>query len=271
MLRRIGYQGTIVVHLQNDHLGHWTAEMLDALASQLDALVVCSTYLLQQSTAKSPALAAKSHLIFNGVNTELFYPREELRQPGTIFFVGSFIPQKGVLQLVNAFARMVKTHPAARLWIGGSTAFGVERETPYIRQVRERAEVIRKQTGADIQFLGSIHHDQQLPAWFQKAALFTSPSLFQEPFGLVNAEAMACATPVVGTNRGGVPEVLGNCGILINPENTEEYAAALSRLLSDSAESRRLGEAACKRSRTTFDWRVIAARWWDVLSGILGR
>ena len=261
MLRRMGYRGRIIVHLHNDHLGHWTPEALNALVPKLDALVVCSTYLGQRSSSKSSALAAKTELIFNGVNTEIFYPSEHLRERKTIFFVGQFLPQKGVLQLVEAFARVLQVHGDAKLVIGGSANFGIDKETPYIRQVRERAEQIRRKSGAEIQFLGSVHHDKELPAWFQRATVFTSPSLFQEPFGLVNAEAMACSTPVVGTNRGGVPEVLGEAGVVIDPENIPEYAAALIRLLADPAECRQLGQAARERSERLFDWRVIADRW----------
>lgn len=239
--------------------------MLDSLAPQVDAVAVCSTYIGEQFCHKSPAIAAKTKLIFNGVNTGLFFPREELRQPKTIFFVGSFIPSKGVLQLVRAYDRVLDSHPDAKLVIGGSVKFGVDRETPYIRLVRELAESIRKRKPADIQFTGSLHHDKELPAWFQRAAIFTCPSLFQEPFGLVNAEAMACATPVVGTNRGGVPEVLGGGGLSVDPENPDEFASALSRLLANPAECARLGEIGLERCRNFFDWRLVAENWQEFL------
>lgn len=268
VLRRLGYRGRIVVHLQNDHLGHWKSAMLDELAPQLDIVAVCSTYIADQFCSRSKTIAAKTHLIFNGVNTELFFPREEVREPKTIFYVGSFIPQKGVLQLVHAYERVLAMHPEAKLVIGGSVTFGVERETPYIRQVRELAEAIKKKTGVEIRFMGSLHHDKHLPEWFQRATIFSCPSLFQEPFGLVNAEAMACATPVVGTNRGGVPEVVGEGGVTVNPEDTDQFAATLNRLLANRAERARMGALGLERSRTVFDWRVIAERWRELLNSV---
>ncbi len=73
----------IILHLQNDHLGHWTASILDELAPHLEAVAVCSEYLRSTFAAKSPALAAKTKIVHNGVNTHLFFPREELREPGT--------------------------------------------------------------------------------------------------------------------------------------------------------------------------------------------
>src|SRR6202011_4527463 len=101
----------------------------------------------------------------------------------------------------------------------------------------------------------------ELPCFFQRATLFSSPSLFQEPFGLVNAEAMACATPVVGSDRGGIPEVLGNTGWLVDPENIEAFAAALTAALSEPARRTQLGRSALARYTENFDWRLIAKNW----------
>jgi glycosyltransferase involved in cell wall biosynthesis len=270
LLRSLGYRGRIIVHLQNDHLGHWSTAMLDALAPDLDGVVVCSSYLRAQSVGTSERLAAKTVVVHNGVNTELFFPREKLRRPKTIFFVGSLIPTKGALQLVEAYARVLRTHRDASLIIGGSTSFGKHEETRYVQEVRGLADSVRRQYGASIEFPGYVHHDRDLPGFFQRATLFTSPSIFQEPFGLVNAEAMACATPVVGSNRGGIPEVLADTGRLIDPENTAQYSDALTTLLSDSGTRACLGRAAVERSRTMFDWRVIAKTWAAYLQEVIG-
>lgn len=261
LLRSLGYRGAVIVHLQNDHLGHWSKEMLDALAPDLDGLVVCSDYLRTQSVQKSQALALKTTVVFNGVSTSMFFPREKVREPKTIFFVGSFIPAKGPLQLVEAYARILGSHPEAKLVIAGSTTFGKHKETPYVREVRRMAASLQKQHSATIEFPGYIHHDRDLPAFFQRATLFTSPSIFQEPFGLVNAEAMACGTPVVGSARGGIPEVLADTGRLIDPEDIPQYSEALKDLLSDTSERARMGRATLERCRKLFDWNVIAESW----------
>ncbi len=268
ILRQLGYKGAIIVHLQNDHLGHWSPLMLDALAPCLSALVVCSAYLRHTFAPKSKLLAAKTHVIFNGVNTDLFHLREDLREPKTIFFVGRFDPEKGVLQLVKAYARVLSEHPQTKLIIGGTTGFGTHRRTPYVRQVEELARSISQNNGAQIQFTGYIHHDRDLPACFQRATVFACPSLFQEPFGLVNAEAMACGTVVVGSERGGIPEVLGDTGYLLNPEDIEAFAHALSEVLKEVERRHQLGQAARERALSMFDWRVIAGRWMDLIRDV---
>jgi spore coat protein SA len=268
-LRGMGYEGTIWLHLHNNHLGHWTAAMLEALAPQVDGVAVCSTFLSETFAGRSPSLAAKTKVIFNGVNTQLFYPREEIREAKTIFFVGRFDEEKGVLQLVRAYARLLDRHPDAVLVIGGTTGFGVHRETDYVHKVRTLAQSLVRNRNARIHFPGYIHHDGDLPIWFQRATVVASPSLFQEPFGMVNAEAMACGTPVVGSNRGGIPEVLGEAGILVNPDEVEAFADALSNLLERADYRASLGRAAYLRCREMFDWDIIAQQWGSLL-GVKG-
>ena len=112
--------------------------------------------------------------------------------------------------MVRAFACVLEVHRDAKPVIGGAWGFGTHEETPYVSEVRD--EVLRLESGHTNcgQLPGYIHHDKELPSYFQRATIFTSPSLFQEPFGLVNAEAMPCGTAVVGSSRGGIPEVLGD-------------------------------------------------------------
>ncbi len=261
LMRDLGYKGRIILHLQNDHLGHWTSEMLDRLAGQLDAVVTCSEYLRNTFVARSSLLAAKTKVVLNGVNTRLFCPLKNIREPSTIFFVGRFHPEKGILQLVQAYARVLRDHPAAKLVIGGTTSFGTHEPDLYVREVESLASSVVKTQSGNIQFTGYLHHDLDLPSWFQRATLFASPSIFQEPFGLVNAEAMACATPVVGSSRGGIPEVLGDAGVVIDPEDIESFADALSMLLDSRDRSVSLGDAARQRAVRMFDWQVIAEHW----------
>ena len=123
-LRNLGYPGKIWLHLQNNHLGHWTSPMLNALAPQLDGVAVCSTFLRDTFAPKSPSIAAKTKVIFNGVNTQLFHPNEALREPKTIFFVGRFDQEKGVLELVRAFEQLLPRHPDAKLGRDGNRTLG---------------------------------------------------------------------------------------------------------------------------------------------------
>jgi glycosyltransferase involved in cell wall biosynthesis len=268
-LRNMGYEGKIILHLHNDHIGHWPTAALNALAAKLDALAVCSNYLRSTFAPISPALNAKTRVIHNAANLQTFFPREEVREPKTIFFVGRFDAEKGVLELLRAYEIALKSHPDTKLVIGGTTNFGTHHETGYVRQVYELAHQL-EQKGAQIQFTGYLDHEKDLPLWFQKATIFCCPSLFQEPFGMVNAEAMACATTVVGSNRGGIPEVLGETGRLVDPENISKFGTLLSELLSNPRECRLLGEAGYDRCHQLFDWQITAENWAALLHRAMG-
>jgi len=220
----MGFEGAIVLHLHNDHLGHWAATSLDDLAPKLNAVAVCSEYLRSTFASKSAALNCKTRVVYNGVDPAIILSAgKNFVRPKTIFFVGRFDAQKGVLQLVRAYERVLDEHADAKLVIGGTTGFGIHRETPYVRQVRELARSLIQHKKAQIHFPGYLDHDRDLPLQFQRATIFASPSLFQEPFGLVNAEAMACATTVVGADRGGIPEVIGDAGCWSIPEMCRNF------------------------------------------------
>jgi spore coat protein SA len=235
------------------------------LNAYLDAVVTCSEYLRTTFAPKSPLLAAKTRVVSNGVNTDLFFPRENMREPQTVLFVGRFHPEKGILQLVRAYARVLQAHPGAKLVIGGTTGFGTHTPNPYVREVESLAGSIVKTHPGSIHFTGYVHHDRDLPTWFQRATVLASPSIFQEPFGLVNAEAMACATPVVGAKRGGIPEVLGEGGLLVDPEDIEGFADVLSMLLGNPICVAKLGRAAYQRCKEMFDWEVVSKHWSSLL------
>jgi starch synthase len=83
-----------------------------------------------------------------------------------------------------------------------------------------------------------------------------------EPLGIVNLEAMACGTPVVGSRTGGIPEVVadGETGLLVPPGDDEQLAAALNALLADPDRARAMGQAGRKRAVAEFGWPAIAAQ-----------
>ena len=128
LLRQLRYRGKIVGHLQNDHLGLWPARDLDELASHLDCIVSCSQYIAKTFCGRSSAMAAKSRVIYNGVDRQTFRPVPSRRVSKRLFFVGRFDPQKGVLPLVRAFGEVATKYGDAELVIGGATGFGTIRK-----------------------------------------------------------------------------------------------------------------------------------------------
>ncbi len=125
----------------------------------------------------------------------------------------------------------------APLVIGGKPDYGVD-------AVLRRAGV--SGPGSGVRFAGLIP-DEDLPVFYSAAACFVYPSLF-EGFGLPVLEAMACGAPVVASNRTALPELVGDAGLLVDPERAKGLSAAMARVLTDTALARELAARGLKRS-----------------------
>lgn len=155
-----------------------------------------------------------------------------------LLWVGNPKPHKNLERLVCAFERLAHAHDDLHLLLAGARPAQVDAlARPRISPQRYRA-------------LGEIS-DQSLRLLYQRAAALVLPSLW-EGFGLPAVEAMAAGTPVVAAAVGGLEEVVGDAGVLVDPHETDSIAAGIARVLDDrelSDELRRRGrECAAKLS-----------------------
>lgn len=159
---------------------------------------------------------------------------------GFVLFTGRLVGTKGLPHLIRAMEQV-----DGRLVIMGS---GPD---------RDKLEALSRKLGltGKIEFIG--HVDEGTKTKFMSScSVFAMPSLY-ESFGLAVAEAMSWGKPVVASRVGGLPEVVGDGGILIPPKDPGALAGALSSLLSDDGKRRELGAKARTHIRK-FDWDVIA-------------
>ena len=93
------------------------------------------------------------------------------------------------------------------------------------------------------------------------ALVFVCPSLY-EPLGIVNLEAMACQTAVVGSRVGGIPEVVEDSvtGLLVPPGDPASLADALNMMVRDPERAAEMGQAGRERAVTEFSWDAVAAQ-----------
>ncbi len=161
-----------------------------------------------------------------------------------IFGFGTLEPRKNVVGLVEAYARLPRPRPP--LVIGGGSGW---RFSPIFDTVQ------RLGLHDQVTFLGFVAEDE-LPLWYNAARLFVFPSLY-EGFGLPVLEAMACGTPVITSNAASLPEVGGKAVVLVAPQDTEQLAREMQRVLDD--EQLRLEMRAAGRIQSTrFSWRAMA-------------
>jgi glycosyltransferase involved in cell wall biosynthesis len=114
---------------------------------------------------------------------------------------------------------------------------------------------------SDIDVLGYVTQ-QELEALYRRASIFAFPSL-DEGFGMPVLDAMANGVPVITSRRSALPEVAGDAALLVNPEETDEIAAALLRLASDPAVRDDLARRGRERA-SQFTWESALDKTWGV-------
>lgn len=167
---------------------------------------------------------------------------------GCILFVGTLEPRKNVGALLDAYTRLLERRPSAPpLVIAG-------RETP------DAAEWLRRiaapPLAGHVSRLGYVA-DADRERLYAGARVLVLPSL-DEGFGLTALEAMSAGIPVVASTRGSLPEVVGDAGTLVEPEDVEALAAAIERLVDDDRFATSRAEAGLARA-ATFTWESAAA------------
>jgi glycosyltransferase involved in cell wall biosynthesis len=230
-----------------------------------------------------------------GTDVENFYamPQAEARaalgfapDEAIVLYVGRFDPRKGIETLVRACAQLKSgiEHQAVNIdgtpatynlnpaklrlvIVGGSDpghADGAE---------RDRIETMVAELGLaqHTRFVGRVGHNL-LPLYYTAADVCVIPSHY-EPFGLVALESMACGTPVVASDVGGlkftvVPE---ETGLLVPPQNVDGFAVAIDRILSDELWARKLRRQAPIRVQQNFSWTSVAAQLSDLYRRLLAQ
>ena len=108
------------------------------------------------------------------------------------------------------------------------------------------------------------HPHEKIKDFYQQADIAVVPSVWEEPFGMVAVEAMACGRPVVASRVGGLQHIVtdGETGLLFDREDAAALAAALERLLDDAALRETMGAAARQRVEHHYDWDQVIAQYW---------
>jgi glycosyltransferase involved in cell wall biosynthesis len=258
------------------------------------AIVTPSEFVTRRLEGRMAYVAGRVHTIGNGVDAATFRPAapdpEPRRGSMRILYVGRVSPEKGVHKLAEAF-RLLAADERLELEIVGPVGllpvsqvrllandphvaalgpfYGNGLWNAFDRQVlhansgyRDFIESLVPAGSRDrVHFLGLLSRDALLEV-YHRADVLAIPSLCEEPFGLPVAEGMACGLACVGTNAGGIPELIEHqvTGLLVERGDAAHLAAALQRLARDPAARARFGRLGRERAERLFDWSVPAAR-----------
>ena len=179
-----------------------------------------------------------------------FRPPTAPRVPGRILAMASAdAPMKGIATLLEAFAKLRTERDVELVLVSKPRPGG-------------RTEQMIDRLGIDdsVRFVHGVS-DAELVELMGSAEVACVPSLY-EGFSLPTAELMACATPLVVSRAGAIPEVVGDdgdCADLVTPGDVGELEQALERMLDDPGRRERMGAAGRRRVQELFSWRAVAA------------
>jgi glycosyltransferase involved in cell wall biosynthesis len=253
----------VVFHARNIHDQRWIEKRAYQALARLDAVhtILCNS----RATAATytEVVPHKTHVVPNFVDLACFDRarvrprlRAELGLPRgalVVGYAGRIVAWKGIDTLIEAFARIHRTFPAAVLVILGDNDGGLRHDLKArLLGLAERLGVAGK-----VHFIGFRDEVAPYMVDFDVLAL---PSRAPEPFGRVLVEALALQVPAVITAHGGAVEVVrdGVDGLWVGPGDPAGMATALASLLGDTRTRRAYGQAGAAHVREAFDGHRIA-------------
>jgi glycosyltransferase involved in cell wall biosynthesis len=246
-----------------------TAWLLPRLSARV---VAVSTPVRDHLCAGDRRNADKSIVIHNGIDAMRFanvggedVRREWSLEPGDslIGMVGRVSHWKGQDYFLQVAQRVVAREPHARFALVGSTFPGQER---MMKELQHSVENLHLSTSVIVAGFRS-----DIPSVLAALDVFVLPSILPDPFPTVILEAMASGKPVVANAHGGSIEMVedGTTGYLIPPDQPEEMATAIVRLLADPEERRRMGNCGRERCISKFSLDAFLRTWQTIYASML--
>jgi glycosyltransferase involved in cell wall biosynthesis len=237
------------INPQTDFFGGLYDDIIGRLIMKsCDRIIANSKYSLDV-TVPDDYPKSRQQVIYNGVDTKIYkkhkhtHIRDELGCEHLIISVCRLVPQKGLDYLVKAVKDVEADYHY--LMLGGGP------EQPHLEHLVKELGLEKRVT-----IMGKISEEKKIDV-YSDADIFVLPSLY-EPFGIVLVEAMATECAVIATKVGGIPEVVGDTGILIEPRSSKQIVDGIHTLTNDGKLLERHKKLARKRAEKFFDWNIIA-------------
>ena len=231
-----------------------------------DAIITVSEFSKNEIIKHLNYPAKNIHIVKDAVDHSFYYENRDkqilnnlgiLNHQKVVLYVGSETPRQNVPILIKAFARLKKEIPGVKLLkIGESQSYGArEIILNLINDLHLQEDVI---------FVGYVP-EEDMPRWYNAADILVYPCEYAG-FGLPPLEAMACGTPVITSNTTSLPEVVGEAGIMIDPQDHDLMADKMYEILTNDGLRNDLIKKGIERSKL-FSWDDSAKKTLKVYEG----
>ena len=239
--------------------------VLKLILSGTDVLTTNSTYTKKVITKLSPVSRPVRVIPMGVLPSQQVSQKKIISDEITILFVGRLIPWKGVDTLIKAMVHVLEKYPLAIISIVGD---GPER-------VRLKSLAQDLGISGRVQFLGRVD-EFRLSELYSNASVFILPSrsyqgMVMEGLGVVLLEAMSHGVPVIGSNVGGIPDIItdGENGFIFPCEDDRLLAEKIMVLLEDSFLKEQFRIAGYRTVRIKFSWEIISRKFSDIYRELL--
>lgn len=250
----------LVLHMHNSHLRTTPAFLRRRLKA--DRFLFVSEF-LRSELRDDAHISSRSAVLTVGADDQVFFPKsaEDASEPPVVLFVGRLVPEKGIHVLLDAMKLLAQRGVSAKARIVGSPKIGSSEASSYWNH-------LKSMSGPNVEFASYVS-GPALAEEYRSAAVFCCPSVWDEPFGMVNLEAMATSLPVVATRAGGIPEIFREGGaVLVEKDSSVALADALQFVLENPAVQQELGRLGQANFRANFSWRAVRRRYEELLEGL---
>ena len=268
-LSQRGYRN-LILHLNNDLLNS-ESRYHDIIFNSLSLILTCSDYIKERvSTIQA---CNKIRTLYNAIDTKIFLPPKSFhvsrKQLGfseddfVIVYSGRINQDKGVSELIDAMLRIKETSNIKLMIIGGSFFGNTNNEDFFIRSLKEKSKTLEER----IVFTGFIPYED-VPYYLHLADIAVLPSMWDEPFGLTIAEALAAGLPLITTRSGGIPEICEGVAIIVDREQIVDNLANAIFDLYHHPEKRTLMAKASVERAQQFDKETYAKNFFAALKNL---
>ncbi len=232
---------TVLENIPHNNEGIWGRKAFKTRARKELDHIIALTQKTKDALLAEGADPKKITVIGHFVDTKRFVPSDKKHKKLTILFVGRLEQYKGVLDLIEV-AKMLRAHDVAWRFVGQGS---LRNEIPDWIDVRQVSY-------------------GEMPRVYQEADIFVAPSkptaTWQEQYCTALLEAQAAGLAIVTTKTGGIPENIGDAGVIVEPGNVSQLAAAIKDFILNSSKRNEYALRARKRAETVHDIQIGAQK-----------